>query len=328
MLLVSLGAGIGHAVSLPALALVGLFIGYVAGMFGVGGGFLLTPLLMYVFGVPPPIAVGSALCQKCGTSIASFLKYRHLKRGEPRIDLVMLGGSIIGVDAGTRLLGYLDRMAAWHINGAAVPVINVVLDVLFILLLSLTAAYTFHDAWASYRSGERRGDRTIPGVLVTRLRIPPYIDLPNVQLKQVSVPLLAYLGFILGAASGLMGIGGGVLFMPILLYGFGLSMRNAAGTGILLLFVTVVIGTIEQALQGYVNLKLAMAILVGSSIGSQLGALTTNYLSNRVLRLIFAALVAATVLLIVWDLAVVLQLLPRLGAATIEDHAVNVYQGN
>ena len=73
MFLVRLGAGIGHAVSLPALVAVGLLVGYVAGMFGVGGGFLLTPVLMYVFGVPPPMAVGSALCQNCGTAIASCI---------------------------------------------------------------------------------------------------------------------------------------------------------------------------------------------------------------------------------------------------------------
>lgn len=138
---VRLGLGIGHEVSLPALAAVGLLIGYVAGMFGVGGGFLLTPLLMYGFGVPAPLAVGSALCQKCGASIASFLKYRHLERGEPRIDLVMLGGSVLGVDAGTRLLSYLDTLGSWHrSSGADVPVINLVLDILFILLLSLTPA--------------------------------------------------------------------------------------------------------------------------------------------------------------------------------------------
>ena len=146
-----------------------------------------------------------------------------------------------------------------------------------------------------------RGDRTIGGPLA-RLRLPPYIDLPNVQLQQISVPLLAYLGFVLGMASGLMGIGGGVLFMPILLYGFGLSVRNAAGTGILLLFVTVAIGTFEQAMHGYVSLRLAMVILIGSSIGSQLGALTTHFLPNRILRLILAGLVAATVAMICWDL--------------------------
>ncbi len=309
MFWVRLGAGIGHSVSIVELAGAGLFIGYVAGMFGVGGGFLLTPLLMYVFGVPAPIAVGSALCQKCGTSIASFLKYRHLQRGEPRIDLAMLGGSLMGVDAGTRLLSYFDKLGGWRIgDGPVVPAVNVVLDILFIVLLSGTAYYTFRDAWSALRSPVRRGDRTIPGPLVTRVRIPPYIDLPRVQLEHVSVPMLAYLGFVLGVASGMMGIGGGVLFMPILLYGFGLSARNAAGTGVLLLFVTVTLGTIDQALLGYVSLKLAMAILIGSSVGSQLGALTTHYLRNRILRLIFAVLVGATVVMIVWDLARLLHL--------------------
>src|SRR5579884_2083781 len=125
MLEIRLGAGIGHAVSLPTLALVGLYIGYIAGMFGVGGGFLLTPMLIYLFRVPAPIAVGSALCQKCGTSIASFLKYRHLKRGEPRIDLVMIGGSLIGVDAGTRLLSDLSRRAPLTLSpGRTVPVVT------------------------------------------------------------------------------------------------------------------------------------------------------------------------------------------------------------
>jgi uncharacterized membrane protein YfcA len=301
--LIRLGAGIGHAVSLPALAAVGLFVGYIAGMFGVGGGFLLTPVLIYVFGVPPPIAVGSALSQKCGTSISSFLKYRSIGRGEPRIDVVMLGGSLIGVDAGTRILTYLTGLGRWHIGaGKGIPAVQVVLDVLFIVLLSFTAFYTFRDAWQARQRLVPRGDKTIPGPLVTKVRIPPFIDLPNVQLSQVSVPMLCYLGFGLGTASGLMGIGGGVLFMPILLYGIGLSVRNAAGTGVLLLFVTVAVGTVEQALHGYVSLRLALAVLIGSSVGAQLGALTTYYLPNRVLRLLFALLVAATVVMIAWDL--------------------------
>ena len=301
--MVSLGAGIGHPVSLPALAGAGLVVGYIAGMFGVGGGFLLTPLLMYGFGVPAPIAVGSALCQKCGTSLASFLKYRHLGLGEPRIDVVMLGGSLIGVDAGTRLLGYLTRLDRWRVgSGPPVPAVNVILDVLFVVMLSLIAAHTFHDAWSTRGADSLDDEQTRPGALVTRIRVPPYVDLPRVGLDRVSVPLLCYLGLLLGLASGLMGIGGGVLFMPILLHGFGLSARNAAGTGILLLFATVVVGTIEQAMRGYVSLELAMAILIGSSVGSQLGALSTLYLPNRTLRFAFSVLVAATVVLIAWDL--------------------------
>jgi uncharacterized membrane protein YfcA len=295
-----LDLGVGHSVSFTLLALAGLFVGYIAGMFGIGGGFLLTPLLIFVFGVPAPIAVGSALSQKCGTSIASFLKYRHLKRGEPRIDLIMMGGSLIGVDAGTRLLARLSARRAWHANGHSVPLVNLVLDVLFIVLLVAVSAYVFHDVWKA-RGAAPRGDKTIPGPLA-RIRIPPYIDLPRVQLERVSVPVLAYIGLLLGVLSGVMGIGGGVVFMPILLYGYGLSARNAAGTGVLLLAVTVAFGTFEQALHGFVSLKLALAILAGSSIGSQLGALTTHVLPNRTLRLLFGVLVAATTVMIGVDL--------------------------
>ena len=303
MLVVRLGAGIGHGVFLPALVLVGLFVGFVAGMFGMGGGFLLTPTLMYMFGVPAPIAVGSALCQTCGTSLASFLKYRRLKRGEPRIDLVMLGGSLVGVDAGTRVLAHLSGLGTCHFHGgASIPIVQVTLDILFLLLLTATALFIFRDVRRTWNRRDSRGDTTIPGPLITRVRIPPYIDLPNVQLKQVSVPMMCWLGFALGLVSGMMGIGGGVLFMPILLYGFGLSARNAAGTGILLLLFTAMAGTFEQALHGYVSLKLAMAILVGSSVGTQIGALTTHYLPNRSLRLILLLLVLFVIGMIAWNL--------------------------
>ncbi|MBW3622827.1 MAG: sulfite exporter TauE/SafE family protein [Armatimonadetes bacterium] len=303
MLPLSLDVGIGASVSLPALVFMGLLVGYVAGLFGVGGGFLLTPLLMNVFGVPAPVAVGSTLCQNCGTSIASYLKYRHLKRGEPRIDLVMIGGSLMGVDAGTRALHALNHLPPWTLaSGRAVAPAHFVLDVLFIVLLSFTSVFIFREVMLS-RNRPPRGDATRPGPLATRIRIPPYVDLPNVGLYRVSVPLLAYLGFLLGVASGVMGVGGGVLFTPILLYGFGLSARNAAGTGILLLFVTVALGTVQQAFHGYVSLPLAMGILVGSSVGSQLGVLTTHHLPNRHLRMLFALLTAGTVLLTAWDLA-------------------------
>jgi len=214
---------------------------------------------------------------------------------------------LIGIDAGTRLLTYLSRqlpvILPW---GPHVSAVNVTLDVLFLLLLTSSAAFTFREAWAARKTVVPRGDVTIPGKLVTRVRIPPYIDLPSIGVKHVSVPLIAYLGFLLGFISGVMGIGGGVLLTPILLYGFGMSARNAAGTGILLLLVTVSLGTFEQALHGFVSLKLAMAILIGSSIGSQLGAFTTNRLRNRVLRLLFSLLVALAALAVAWNLISIL----------------------
>src|ERR1700760_168919 len=119
----------GVVVSLPALALVGLGIGFVAGMFGVGGGFILTPLLPLAFKIPMPIAVGSALCQKIGTSIGSFLKHRQYRHGELRVDFVMVGASIFGVDAGTRLLGILAAAGTFtNAHGRPVSIVTLTLE--------------------------------------------------------------------------------------------------------------------------------------------------------------------------------------------------------
>jgi len=290
-----------EGVSLPWLGVTGLLVGYVAGMFGVGGGFLLTPMLMYIFGIPAVTAVGAGICQQCGVAAGSFLKYRQLGKGEPLIGFIMIGGSLMGIDAGTRLLSYLNGLGAWRLgHGQTVPAVRVVLDGLFILLLSFTAFYVFRDVWLTRHQTVPRGDKTIPGPL-TRIRIPPYMDFPRVQLEHISVPMLTYVGFLLGLASGLMGIGGGVLFTPILLYGIGLSARNAAGTGVSLLLITVIVGTIEQSLRGYVSLTFAMIILAGSSIGAQLGAMTTHRVRNRSLRLVFGCLVMVAIAMIVWD---------------------------
>ncbi|MCC6484182.1 MAG: sulfite exporter TauE/SafE family protein [Armatimonadetes bacterium] len=297
-----LGIGLGHAVSLPALAGLGLLVGIVAGMFGVGGGSLLTPLLLHVFKIPAAIAVGSGLSQKCGSSVVSFAKYRHLKRGDPRIDLLMMGGSLMGVDVGSRFLAYLSGRPDVLIAGHPLPLAIFVLDCLFILVLGCASVGMLVEARLAFRNPVSRGDKTIPGFLVTKVRIPPFVDLPEVQLYRVSVPLLAAIGLVLGAAEGVMGTGGGMLLMPVLLYGFGLSARNAAGTGNLLVLATVSLGAIEQALRGFVSLRLSMAILVGSSVGAQIGALITHRLSNRVLRLIFAVVLALTVVFICSDL--------------------------
>lgn len=293
---------IGHPLFLPGLILLGLGVGTIAGMFGTGGGFLLTPALIYLFRVPIPVAISTSLCQTCGTSLASFLKYRRLKRGEPRIDLVMMGGSILGVQVGTQIQTSLSNLGKMPTLHGSIPTGEFIVDVLFLLILSITALFIIQDVRRTFGTKTLRGDRTIPGPLVTKVRIPPYIDLPNVHLKSVSVPMMAYLGLLLGISSGLLGIGGGVLFTPIMLYGFGLSARNAAGTGVLLLLVTVSVGTFLQALNNTVSLNLALILLIGSSIGSQIGALITHHIPNRYLRLILVLLIFFVIGLIGWKL--------------------------
>jgi len=289
-------------VPIAGIVLVGLFIGIVAGMYGIGGGFVLTPLLMYGFGIPPTIAIGSALSQKCGTSVASFLKLRNYGLGEPRFDLYMIGASLMGVDLGTRILHYLDSLGTYKgFSGDVHHSVQLWIDILFLVMLVLTGTLIARESISALKQTTLRGDITIPGFL-TKLRMPPYVDLPGAGLKQVSLPVIVYLGLILGVLSSLMGIGGGVVFTPILMYGFGLSARHAAGTGVVLLFFTVALGTFEQARNGYVSLSLSLTILAGSAVGSVIGTSIVKRTKNRYLRLIFSGLVLGTCGMIAWDL--------------------------
>ncbi len=284
----------GQLVSLPLLTLAGLFIGFVAGMFGVGGGFILTPLLSLSFKIPMPIAVGSALCQKIGTSIGSFLKHRQYQHGEVRVDFVMVGASIVGVDAGTRLLGVLADLGTFtNAHGRPVSIVTLTLEGIYAAILLFAASMTVN---AARRGGTSTSGAALPATPpLVRFGLPPYIALPEVGIPRVSVTVMAYIGFVTGMLSGLLGIGGGVALLPVLIYGYGFSIKDAAGTGILLLFATVLVGTVEHALRHNVDLRVALAILAGSSIGSQFGARTTARVSNQALRIAFAVLLLATV---------------------------------
>jgi uncharacterized protein len=285
-----------QAVSLPALTAVGLAIGFVAGMFGVGGGFILTPLLSLSFKIPMPIAVGSALCQKIGTSIGSFLKHRQYQHGELRVDFVMVGASIVGVDAGTRLLALLASLGNFeNAHGRPVSIVTLTLEGIYAAMLLFAASMTLNAARKHVRKPTADGRSSTVGAPLVRFGLPPYIALPEVGIPRVSVTVMAYIGFATGLLSGLLGIGGGVALLPVLIYGYGFSIKDAAGTGILLLFATVLVGTFEHALRHNVDLRVALAILAGSSIGSQLGARTTARVSNQVLRVSFAVLLLGTV---------------------------------
>jgi uncharacterized protein len=295
----------GHSVSLPAVIALGVVVGYVAGMFGVGGGFLLTPLLAAVFGVPLPVAVGTGLCMIIGTATVGLLRHQQLGQGEVRFDLLLLGGSLFGVDAGARVLAALARRGAATIGGRAVPWVNLVVDPVYIVLL-LGAAALF---WVQGGGAGRRrpappaavaGEPGRPGALA-RIRLGPSVALPTVGLR-VSALVVAQLGFALGFLSGLLGIGGGVALMPVLVYGYGFPIQQAAGTGIVVLLCTAAFGTVVHALRGDVDLRLTMALLVGSTISAQLGARATRRMSAARLRRAFALVVLATVAAVAWDL--------------------------
>src|SRR5258708_29425848 len=155
------------------------------------------------------------------------------------------------------------------------------------------------DAWA-----KRSHELSPPGPL-SRVRIPPMTTLPGAT-RPISLPMLSYLGLVMGYLSGLMGLGGGVMMMPVLVYGIGMPMKMAAGTGIILLVATSMTGTIAHALMGHVHLGLVMVLLAGSTIGAPIGATITGSLSGPKLRGVFGVLVLVTASALLWNLAQVI----------------------
>ncbi len=287
----------GVSVPIVGVAMLGIAVGYVAGMFGIGGGFLLTPLLVVVFRIPLPMAVGTGLCQMIGTSLVSYLRHSKAQQGEARFDLLMVPGCLLGVEAGARLLTYLAGAGTIRLGMHSIPWVTAVVESGYAVLLAFVA-------WNYWRHGGAKIDvlqYLRPGPF-SRVRWGPAMDLPRVGLRSVSALLIAQVGLLLGFLSGLLGIGGGVALNPVLIYGYGFPMRQAVGTGIVVLFVTAVVGTVVHALRGHVHLGLATVMLVGATISAQFGALATRRISGRALGRIHAIVILTAIAAVLWDL--------------------------
>lgn len=279
------------------LAALGLGVGVIAGMFGVGGGFLLTPLLAVLFRVPLPIAVGTGLCQMIGTAMAAQIRYSRLGQGEAKLGWIMVGGSLLGARLGVRVVEGLTARGDIVVFGQSITAVRFWLSVGFIALLSGVALWMARDVFRRTESDE---GPIAPGPLA-RLRLPPYTYLPY-SGHQVSIPVIAYLGLGVGFLSGLLGIGGGVVLVPVLLYGIGMHVRTAAGTGIGVLLATSLVGTLDHARSGHVHLGIALMLMVGSALGAQIGATITARMGGQRLRGLFVYLVAFTAVMVLADL--------------------------
>jgi hypothetical protein len=274
----------GVEVALLAIVALGAAVGLIAGMFGVGGGFLLIPLLHVVLNVPLNLVVGAVLCQTIAISLGSLIRYRKMGHAEVRLDILLLGGSILGVLVGSELRYYLSQQGTLAVVGKTIPVSDLIVSLTFCAIYFGVAVLLWFKEAASV------GLEASPGPL-SRLRLPPYVDFPVAGLKKVSAPLICYLGLALGILSGLLGIGGGVILMPIMLYGFGFNIRKAAGTGIAMILVVSIIGTLRNSLAGNVHLGLAVSLMVGSALAAQVGAGLTQGLSPTFLRRALAMII-------------------------------------
>jgi hypothetical protein len=275
---------------------VGFIIGILSGLFGVGGGFLLVPLLNAVFNIPYNIAIGSSLLQMVGTSTSSSLKHRGYGHIDYKLAGFILMGSIIGVESGARTLMWLKSVGTIMIHGSLISKMDLWINIVYIILLSLVGISMFLESKKAKKRAPRGGVvDTIFSQKIQNVKIPPLISLPISNIEYISIYYLIALGFGVGILSGLLGIGGAFIMNPALIYLVGLPTSVAIGTS---LFQTIFVsgyGALTHFFKGNVNFALVACILVGSLVGSQLGAKIHNRLRGAYVRYYFSWLIFFTV---------------------------------
>ena len=270
--------------SVNGLVIVGLGVltGMLSGMFGVGGGFLTTPLLIF-YGVPPTVAAASAASQVTGASVSGV--YAHYRRGgvDYQIGGVMIVGGFIGTGIGTLLFRFLQALGQ----------IDTVINILYVVLLGSIGTIMARESIQVIRA-ERSG---VPIGARKRRHHPLVASLPlrwrfyrsGLYISPLA-PLL--LGIAAGVLTMLMGIGGGFVLVPAMLYILGMSASVVVGTSLFQILFTTIATTMLHALTTKaVDIVLSVMLLVGSVTGAQLGAKFAQMVSPVRLRLILAVIV-------------------------------------
>jgi uncharacterized membrane protein YfcA len=283
-------------VSPVALAVIGFVVGVLGGFFGVGGGFLAGPL-MYWIGVPMNFVVGTDLAHMTGKSIVAARTHRALGHVDLRLATLMVIGTIPGVELGAQIIQHLKSIGN----------INEVVGYSYVVILSAIGLFT---AWESLRAIRiRRTDHLktseVVGIksLVHRsqlLRIPPMIQLPVSGVEEVSIWAIILVGGATGLLAGILGVGGGFIRMPLMIYVLGIPTHIAVGTDLFEIAISAGFGTISHALKGNVDILIALTMNTGAAIGAQIGAAATRYFSGPAIRLLFSMLplVAAAIVLL------------------------------
>ncbi|WP_338502006.1 sulfite exporter TauE/SafE family protein [Sphingomonas kaistensis] len=257
------------------IVILGGLVGILSGLFGVGGGFLTTPLLIF-YGIPPSVAVASATTQITGASVSGV--FAHMKRGgvDLRMGLVMIAGGLVGSLAGAGLF----RLAQ------ASGQIDVVIGILYVALLLPIGLLMLRDAVVAlgwWKPAEKEAEpRKRHHRLVASLPFRWRFYASGLYLSPLA-PLA--LGFVAGILTVLLGVGGGFILVPAMIYILGMAPRVVVGTSLVMILAVSAATTMIHALTTRsVDIVLAALLLVGGVLGAQYGARLTTRLKPDLLR--------------------------------------------
>jgi uncharacterized membrane protein YfcA len=291
----------GEHISPFYLITIGFVIGVLGGFFGVGGSFLAGPALFAV-GVPMNFVVGTDLAHIVGKSIVAAKKHRALGNVDLKLGLIMVVGTIAGVEVGAQGIELLK-----HLGPASV---DKVIGVTFVVVLVSVSAFVAWESWQTIKmQRERAREAELSGIGVRKLeakedesaldhiarrihgiKLPPTISLPVSGIERVSLWAILLVAFVGGSFSGFLGGGAGYIRMPSMVYLLGVPTHVAVGTDLFEVVISASYGTLTHAIKGNVDILIALVMHTGAAIGAQIGATSTEYFRGPKIRLAFVPL--------------------------------------
>jgi len=269
----------------PGLIILGVGVGIIGGFFGMGGAWMVTPGLN-ILGFPMAFAIGTDIAHMAGKSLISTMRHGKFGNVDYKLGIIMLVGTVVGFEAGAQMVMWLERLGS----------VEKVVRWIYIALLAFIAWMVFHDVKKrsdKQKAAAARGeevDALATGVewhkTLHKIKIPPMVHL-EVAGIYCSAWLPIFVSFFTGWLAGILGIGGGLIRMPALIYMIGCPTHVAVGTDLFEVAISGLYGAGSFTYKGRTELVAAMIMLVGAAMGAQVGAVATKYIKGYGIRIAF-----------------------------------------
>ncbi|MCM0755409.1 sulfite exporter TauE/SafE family protein [Desulfovibrio aminophilus] len=269
----------------PGLVILGLGMGIIGGFFGMGGAWMITPGLN-ILGFPMAFAVGTDIAHMAGKSLISTIRHGKFGNVDYKLGVIMLIGTVVGMEMGAQILMALERIGN----------IELVVRLLYVVLLLFITWMVFSDV-AKRKAKDRAAlaagkeiDKHAVGLewhkTLHKIKIPPMVHL-TVSGIYCSMWLPIFISFATGFLAGILGIGGGLIRMPSLIYLMGCPTHVAVGTDLFEVMISGLYGAATFTYKGRTELVAAVIMLCGAAIGAQIGVVATKYIKGYGIRIAF-----------------------------------------
>ncbi len=281
------------SLNIPLIFVVGGIVGLLSGLFGVGGGFLLTPLLMFL-GISPAVAAASDAAAIVAGSTTGTLEHSRGRTVDYKMGFLLFVGGSIGSITGVQLIHWLNRF------GPA----NTVIRILYFVMLGGIGGIMMAESVRQWRRGAYMSERRFEPIRARTWvgALPFQVWFPKSELR-VSFLVLIGFGILAGILAAMMGVGGGFIMIPLMLYVLRMRIHVAAGTSLFQILCTCMLVTVLQSAQNHtVDFVLAFLLAIGTTTGAMVGAKVGRRLRADQLKILLALIILIVACQIGWSL--------------------------